>query len=198
MALIDKLKAIGDAIRAKTGGTETLTLDQMVTEIEAIEGTGEEAVNYILVDENGNEFAATLVDEEVSLTATANDLRLGTSALTEEGYTEGEKVIPAYHTYQGARLIPNGSTLLIPNLDTTVDSYDYTKLQTIICLFNTTISDSVSTEQVVIDENLYDVKSTEIVSVITKDHETKNINFGITNNTGSSLVIRYFMYKEII
>jgi hypothetical protein len=38
MALTDKLKAIGNAIRAKTGGTEELTLDQMVTEIEGIEG----------------------------------------------------------------------------------------------------------------------------------------------------------------
>jgi hypothetical protein len=38
MALIEKLKAIGDAIRAKTGKTDELTLDQMVTEIEGIEG----------------------------------------------------------------------------------------------------------------------------------------------------------------
>lgn len=36
MALTDKLKAIGDAIRAKTGKTDALTLDQMVTEIEGI------------------------------------------------------------------------------------------------------------------------------------------------------------------
>ena len=38
MALINKLKAIGDAIRAKTGKTNELTLDQMVTEIEGISG----------------------------------------------------------------------------------------------------------------------------------------------------------------
>ena len=37
MALIDKLTAIADAIRGKTGGTEKLTLDQMATEIGAIE-----------------------------------------------------------------------------------------------------------------------------------------------------------------
>ena len=36
MALIDKLSAIGDAIRAKTGGTELLTLDQMPDAIAAI------------------------------------------------------------------------------------------------------------------------------------------------------------------
>lgn len=39
MALIEKLNAIGDAIREKTGGTEKLTLDQMPTEIKSIETT---------------------------------------------------------------------------------------------------------------------------------------------------------------
>lgn len=40
MALIEKLNAIGDAIREKTGKTELLTLDEMPTEIGAIETGG--------------------------------------------------------------------------------------------------------------------------------------------------------------
>lgn len=40
MALIDKLNAIGDAIRAKTGKTDKLTLDQMPLEIASITGGG--------------------------------------------------------------------------------------------------------------------------------------------------------------
>lgn len=40
MALINKLSAIGDAIREKTGKTELLTLDQMPVEIKAIETGG--------------------------------------------------------------------------------------------------------------------------------------------------------------
>lgn len=40
MALIDKLSAIGDAIREKTGNTELLTLDEMPTEIAAIQTGG--------------------------------------------------------------------------------------------------------------------------------------------------------------
>ena len=40
MALTNKLSAIGDAIRAKTGKTELLTLDEMPTEIGAIETGG--------------------------------------------------------------------------------------------------------------------------------------------------------------
>ena len=37
MALINKLQAVGDAIRSKTGKTEQLSLDQMVNEIEGIQ-----------------------------------------------------------------------------------------------------------------------------------------------------------------
>lgn len=40
MALIDKLTAIADAVRAKTGGTELLTLDQMAAAIGGISGGG--------------------------------------------------------------------------------------------------------------------------------------------------------------
>ena len=40
MALTDKLTAIGDAIRTKTGGTDLLTLDQMATEITNIQSGG--------------------------------------------------------------------------------------------------------------------------------------------------------------
>ena len=40
MALINKFKAIGDAIREKTGNTEALTLDQMAEEILTLAGEG--------------------------------------------------------------------------------------------------------------------------------------------------------------
>lgn len=41
MALIDKLTAIAEAIRVKTGKADPLTLEQMATEIEGIEVTEE-------------------------------------------------------------------------------------------------------------------------------------------------------------
>ena len=53
MALIDKLTAIANAIRAKTGGTSELTLDDMATEIANISvGTGSSDDNktYIVKD----------------------------------------------------------------------------------------------------------------------------------------------------
>lgn len=40
MALIEKLTAIADAIRGKTGGTEGMTLEAMVSAIEGIEAGG--------------------------------------------------------------------------------------------------------------------------------------------------------------
>lgn len=68
MALIDKLNAIGDAIRVKTGKTDKLTLDQMPNEIASIEtgGGGTEPANPIIeplsVTENGTYTAPNGVD----------------------------------------------------------------------------------------------------------------------------------------
>lgn len=52
MALIDKLNAIGDAIRAKTGKYDLLTLDQMPLEIEGITGGGGDDVAKSIVDKS--------------------------------------------------------------------------------------------------------------------------------------------------
>lgn len=47
MALTDKLSAIGDAIRAKTGNTDLLTLDQMPAEIASIQGGGDSFIKTV-------------------------------------------------------------------------------------------------------------------------------------------------------
>ena len=60
MALTDKLTAIGDAIRGKTGKTEGLTLDQMATEISGIQAGG--AIEPLTVTENGTYTAPSGVD----------------------------------------------------------------------------------------------------------------------------------------
>lgn len=51
MALTNKLTAIGNAIRGKTGKTELLTLDQMPTEISNIQGGG--TVEELTITSNG-------------------------------------------------------------------------------------------------------------------------------------------------
>ena len=63
MALTDKLKVIADAIRSKTGSTESMTLDQMATEISNISAGGGVEEPYILETYNasGNLIGAELV-----------------------------------------------------------------------------------------------------------------------------------------
>ena len=46
---------------------------------------------YLLYDEAGNEFVGVVVSEETVFTATANDIRKGTVAVTEKGVTEGRQ-----------------------------------------------------------------------------------------------------------
>lgn len=53
MALIEKLSAIGDAIRERTGGTELLTLDDMPIEIAAIKGGSDPVIQELSITSNG-------------------------------------------------------------------------------------------------------------------------------------------------
>ena len=62
MALTEKLGAIGNAIRAKTGGTELLTLDAMPTAIESISGAAEPVIEALEVTSNGTYTAPDGVD----------------------------------------------------------------------------------------------------------------------------------------
>lgn len=157
--------------------------------------SSEETLTYILQDETGAEYPAVLVDEKVVFTATANDIRQGKVAATSEGVTEGTKVIPSYHITASVKIVPAGSKfeIYLPNLDT----YDFTELQCLICPFNCTITNSVSTEKVVIGNDLYNVQSTLSISTVIRDSENKSIDFGITNETEVPYLIRFFTYKEI-
>lgn len=190
--LKNKLTSLANTIRERTGITGELTIEQMETHVKEFESMPE---TIILTDEAGNEVTAILTEEEVTLTATPNDIRLGTTAVTGAGVVEGEKVIPTYHTYEGNRAIPAGSncTIYLPDLDT----YDYTKLQVIICPFNSSVAGSVSAEQVCIEDRIYNVKSTTPIADVSKNSETKMIELGITNDGGTPLILRYFTYKEI-
>ena len=192
MALIEKIKAIADAIRGRTGSTGLMSLDEMAEMIEGMEVGGEEVNTYILVDENGVEVPAVMVDEKVTLTATTNDIRIGTTAVTEEGVVTGEKEIPAYHTSEGYRAVPKGTKFTLP-----LPNYNYTKLQAIFCPFNTSMSNSVAAEKVAIENKVYSVRSATAEANVTKDATVGQIDFGITNSSNGVYLIRYFSYKEI-
>lgn len=193
-ALIEKLKAIGDAIRVRTGDTEPLTLDEMVEAIKSMDVIDDGTNTYILVDENGYEVPAVLVDEPVMLTANAaTDIRKGMTAVTDEGVVTGEKEIPAYNTKQGRRLIKPGQTLVIPFYS---DECQYTKLSVIVCEYYNNADSSVSAEMVVINDKLYAVGSTVVLAEVTVDINNQSINLGVTNDGESSLLLRYMTIKE--
>lgn len=188
--LKSQLRSIADSIRDRTGETDKLTIEQMKAEIDYMP-VGDDGETYILIDEHGNEVPAVLTDEEVDLTATANDIREGVIAVTDDGVIEGTKEIPSYISREGARAVPNNSKFILP-----IDGYDYTKFQAIVCLFNTTLANSVAAKKVAINDSVYPVDSTEVESTIVKDLVNKRIDLGITNTYGKPCLIRYFTLKE--
>lgn len=153
-----------------------------------------EPQTYMLLMEDGQEIPAVLVEEETVFTATANDIRKGAVAATAEGVTVGTKDIPAYYTTEGVQLIPAGSKFRITTLSD--PDYDYTKLQALACLYNTNMNNSVATVAVGVNDKVYPVESTTAAAEITKDHENKAIDFGVTNTYGTPCIIRYFTYRE--
>lgn len=147
----------------------------------------------ILVDEHGNEYPAVMTDEEVELTATVNDLRLGKTAILPSGVEEGTKEIPLYNTREGYVKIQSGRNLQIKFFS---DRCQYTKFQAIICEFNTSSSDSVSAQMVSINDKVYAVNSTSELSDVTVDPDVQSVELNVVNNSDTPVIIRYFTYKE--
>lgn len=158
-----------------------------------IGGIGRERT-YILVDEDGNEFPAVVSDMEVVFDAGENDIRAGKVAASANGVVTGSKIIPSYNTVEGYALITNGSQFTIP---VSTELYDFTKLQCIICPFVTSVAASVAAEKVVIGEQVYNTNSSTSLSSVSRDADNQAINLGITNDSGSLYLLRYFAYKEI-
>lgn len=190
MTPINRLRAhltsIADAIRDRTGDTEKLALAQMPAEIEYMPA-GDDGETYILVDENGNEIAAVLTEEEVDLTATANDIREGVLAVTDDGIIEGTKEIPPYITTEGMVAVLAGKEFAIKSIR---ENALFTKLQALFC------TNSVVTDKVCINTKVYPVNSKEVLSTVTVDTENQIIDFGIINDGTSLYMIRYITYRE--
>lgn len=143
----------------------------------------------VTVDGESKAYAQLHGQEKVTLTATPNDIRINTSAITSEGYTEGEKEIPAYHSRTGKKFILAGEVVTL-----TIPRYDYSELQATVSNFNTSMSDSVEVIATTIEDSVYEAKSTLKLADITLDDSTTTINFGITADQKS--VLRYFTMKE--
>lgn len=183
----DTLQGIGNSIREVTGSRKKFTPEEMMDEIKNILN----AATFILVDQDGNEYPAIYVESDTVLTATENDIRKGTTAVTAEGITEGTKEIPAYHTYEGVAFVPPGGKCEIG-----VKTYDYTKLQALVCSYSGTLENSVATTRVSINSKVYEAGSTVAIADVSVDHARKKINLGVINEGPDPCVIRFFTYKE--
>ena len=82
MALTDKLTAIANAIRAKTGGTDTLTLDEMALEISNIGGGADNALIDGSITEYSNETAENIKDYAFSFCRKLTKLSLPAAKTT--------------------------------------------------------------------------------------------------------------------
>lgn len=150
--------------------------------------------SYVFVDDKGNEITGALVSQEVIFDATPNDVREGKVFASEMGVEVGSKVIPAYHTTEGKKIIQSGKSYEIVLVG---ERYDFTKFQAIICPFNISLDKSVAAEKVAIEDGVYAVNSTEILATVMKNGDKKTIDLGITNDSETLYILRYLTYKEI-
>lgn len=183
------LLGLANAIRNVNGETESYTPDEMIAKVTTIM----DSITYLLVDENGVEIPAVFVENETIFTAEADDIRLGKVAANQNGVVEGTKEIPAYYAEQGYVIVKTGKALEIPFFS---DMCNYTKLQVIVCDYNMSIDDSVAAKKVVINDKVYEVGSTIALSDVNIDSVMQSIKLGLINDSGNSVVVRYFSIKE--
>ena len=151
---------------------------------------------FIITDEDGIEYTGVVTDKEVIFTANAaTDIREGTVAATDEGIVTGSAVVPNYETTTGVKIITSGSEFKITL--TWHDMYDYTKLQCIICKYNSSINDSVAADRVFIGDDVYGANSVISMATVTKNRDEKSIDLNLTNTSDGIYVVRYFTYKEL-
>ena len=148
-----------------------------------------------IISDDGVDLMGVVVDQEQILDAVASkDIREGKTAVTNEGLVIGSKRIPAYDTTQSTFLVRPGQNFSIPLSG--YDKYDYTKFQCMIAKYDSNPLLRMSIDRIVMNDNVYAVNSSEIVSNVTKNSNTKSIDLNITNNTEDIYIIYYFTYKE--
>lgn len=186
--LVEQKAAIKSALEAKgKEPTDKLsTYPELINELD-----NEEQVSYVLANADGSQkiYAQLSSREPIKLTAGANDIRLNTSAITNEGYTEGTKDIPAYFSGYGKKILPANTEVTITNHEA-----DYKSIMITISSYNTSMSDSVNVKYSSVDNSIYETNSTNKISDITKDTSNEQIKLGITVTEKS--VLRYFVVRE--
>jgi hypothetical protein len=181
----DDLVRIADTVRLKKGSTELLSLYDIFASLEDN--------LYLIVDEDGNQLFATFTEQEILTNATANDIRIGKTAVTENGLVEGENTI-TYRTTEGWEYVLPDSDFVITGLHE-YNKYNYTKIQCVIAKYVSS-TDKTAIEKIVLNDNVYNAGSSTVISTLTKDINSKTVNLNITNNTSDIYIIYFFTYAE--
>lgn len=144
---------------------------------------------FVTCDGTIKKYAQLVGEEKVELTATANDVREGTSVIVDSGYLEGEKYIPSYHSRYGKKAVTSGSEAII-----TGDETDYEQIMVSIAPFNSSLDESVAVMYVSVDNAMYEVNTGNKISDITKDVNNEQVNLGIVVDELS--ILRFFLVRE--
>lgn len=150
--------------------------------------------SLVIVDENGNELTGVVTDEEVVVfDATPADVRINKTFASANGIQTGENTI-TYRTSEGFESILPGADFCLTGLDV-YNEYNYTKLQCVISKYISS-NDKTAAEKIVLNDNVYNVGSSAVISTITKNATTKVIDFNITNDTDDIYIIYFFTYAQ--
>lgn len=147
----------------------------------------------ILEDESGNTITGVVTESKVIFDATPADVRIGKTFASDEGICHGENTI-TYRTSEGSELVLPGEDFSIIGLYS-YNKYRYTKLQCVISKY-TSSTDKTAIEKIVLNDNVYNVGSSNVISTVTKDDKEKTINLNISNDTNDTYIIYFFTYSE--
>lgn len=145
MALTDKLTAIANAIRSKTGGTATMTLDEMPSEIASISSGGTEITNGVIwnaVGADGYPTEATFYGTVVPKGFGANyfggwSKNLQTINFHDDVRSIGECAFGGFSSADGAGL----TQITIPNSVTSLGNEIFKKCNKLVdVIYNASIS----------------------------------------------------------
>lgn len=179
MALTDKLNAIGDAIREKTGKVDKLTLDEMPTEIASIEGGGTTPANPVIeplsVTENGTYTAPNGVDGyspiEVNVPIPEGYIKPnGELEVTENGtFDVTDKVSVNVNVPTGGG---GGGDFELPTGYSRVDYIQFDGTQTV-------------------DTGIICNQNTKIQLAFTRERSTQHYMFGVASSNNTASVTAY-------
>lgn len=148
---------------------------------------------FVLTDKNGNEFTGVVTNSVQVFDATKADVKVGKIFASSDGIQTGEDT-KTYRVTMCTRLIYPNENCSIPLSN--YDRYDYTGFQGLIVLYSSDYSTNAETIGVTIGDSVFSAKTSEKISDITKNSNTKSIDLNITNNSENIYSIRYFTYRE--